>query len=90
MNPNTIKITNSQSGKISVTLPYNLTFIKRIKNIKGYYWNSEQKCLIFPHSDKVIRKLFDIFKDKNIWLDLLASEYKISGFYFCTEGTFKN
>ena len=66
---NTIKITIRQSGKISVTLPYNPIYIKKLKSIKGYRWNSEEKCWIFPKSCDVINELLNIFKDKNVWID---------------------
>ena len=38
----------------AVTLPYNPIYIKKTKSIKGYRWNPEQKCWMFPHSDEIL------------------------------------
>jgi len=34
-----IEINRGQSGKIGLTIPYNPTYIEKIKSIKGYRWN---------------------------------------------------
>ncbi len=64
-----IKIESVQSGKISVTVLYNPVYIEKFKKIKGYRGDHEQKFWIFPKSDVVIRRLFDILKDTDIWVD---------------------
>lgn len=64
-----IKINKGQSGKTEVTVPYNPTYIKKLKGIKGHRWDPEQKCWTFPNSDDVIKKLFDIFKGKDLRVD---------------------
>jgi len=69
MESNRIRIITAQQGKIAVALPYNPTYIKRIKSIKGYRWNPEQKYWIFPKSDNIVKRLFDIFKSENVWID---------------------
>ena len=69
MKSNRIRITTAQQEKIAVALPYNPTYIKRIKSIKGYHWNPEQKCWIFPKSDNVMRKLLGLFRNENVWID---------------------
>ncbi len=63
------KITRGQSGELIVTLAYNPTYIENLKEIKGYRWNPEQKCWVFPYSDYVVKKLLVLFKGENIWID---------------------
>lgn len=64
-----IKITSRHSGNISVKVPYIPSYIKRLKDIKGHRWVPEEKCWIFPQSENVVRKLLDLFKCENVWLD---------------------
>ncbi len=40
----------------AVALPYNPIYIKKPESIKGYRWNSEQKCWILPHSNEILSK----------------------------------
>ncbi len=70
-----IKISAGQLGKIAVILPYaqhpadNPSYIRKIKSIRGYRWKPEQKCWIFPKSQNILKKLCNIFKNQNIWVD---------------------
>ena len=38
-----IKVTYGRREKIAVTVPYNQTYIKDLKRIKGYRWNPGKK-----------------------------------------------
>jgi len=69
MEKDIIKISISPSGEIEVTLSYNPVYIKKLKGIKGHRWNPREKCWIFPKSDIVIKRLFDIFKGEDIWVE---------------------
>jgi len=64
-----IKTNKGQSGKIKVTVTYNPIYIKKLKYVTSHSWNPEQKCWVFPHSDDVVKKLLDIFKDEDVWID---------------------
>ncbi|HUU89132.1 MAG TPA: hypothetical protein VMX17_15465, partial [Candidatus Glassbacteria bacterium] len=49
-----IKTNKGQSGKIKVTVTYNPIYIKKLKYVTSHSWNPEQKCWVFPHSDRVV------------------------------------
>ena len=40
----------------TVAFPYNPTYIKKIKSIKGCRWNPEQKYWVFSHSEEILSK----------------------------------
>ena len=60
MKDNKIKITTGQPGKIAVILPYNLRYIKKVKEVRGHRWNLEEKYWVFPHSDNVVKRLLTL------------------------------
>ncbi len=39
-----------EDKRIKLTLPYNPTYIKKIKTIPGYYWHPDKKYWSFPYS----------------------------------------
>jgi len=50
MNPiSQIKL-EREDKRIKLTLPYNPTYIKKIKTIPGYYWHPDKKHWSFPYS----------------------------------------
>ncbi len=69
MRADRVKIVRSQSGEIIVTFRYDPVYIEKLKGIRGHRWNPDQKCWLFPHSDNVIKRLRDIFREENIWID---------------------
>ncbi|MBA7697731.1 Tyrosine recombinase XerC [subsurface metagenome] len=64
-----IKINSRESGKIAVTMPYNPTYIKKIKDIKGHRWNPKEKCWVFPESYDVLKNLLNIFRGESVWVN---------------------
>jgi len=80
-----IKITKGQSGEITAILPYNPVHIEKLKEIKGHSWNPARKCWTFPYSDKVVKRLFDIFKGENVWIDPSLREDVEQTFKFAKE-----
>jgi len=55
--------------RIKLTLPYNSTYIKKIKTIPGYRWHPDKKYWSFPYSKDILKRILSIFKAENIQLD---------------------
>lgn len=69
MNPiSQIKL-EREDKRIKLTLPYNPTYIKKIKTIPGYRWHPDKKYWSFPYSKDTLKKILSIFKGENIQLD---------------------
>ena len=83
-----IKITKGQNGGIAVILSYNPTYIENLKGIKEHRWNPEQKCWIFPYSDKIIKRLIDLFKNEDVWIDFSLKQEKEEKTLFTDVGLF--
>jgi len=45
-----------EDKRIKLTLPYNPTYIKKIKTIPGYYWHPDKKYWSFPYSEDILKK----------------------------------
>ncbi len=66
-----IKISITSQGRIAILFFYNSDFIQKIKLIKGYKWQSQDKYWGFPNSnEKTLKKLFEVFKGKKIHIEL--------------------
>ena len=69
MNPiSQIKL-EREDKRIKLTLPYNPTYIKKIKTIPGYRWHPDKKCWSFPYSEDILKKILLLFDGENIHLD---------------------
>jgi len=69
MNPiSQIKL-EREDKRIKLTLPYNPTYIKKIKTIPGYRWHPDKKYWSFPYSKDTLKSILSIFKGENIQLD---------------------
>ena len=69
MNPiSQIKL-EREDKRIKLTLPYNPTYIKKIKTIPGYYWHPYKKYWSFPYSEDIFKKILSLFDGENIHLD---------------------
>jgi len=64
-----IWISKGDDGRITVTLPYNPTYISKVKTIKGYRWHPENKYWSFPSDDDTLKKILLLFRGKKIRLD---------------------
>ncbi len=71
-----------EDKRIKLTLPYNPTYIKKIKTIPGYYWHPDKKYWSFPYSEDIFKRILSIFKGENIHLDSTLQRL--------TEGTGEN
>jgi len=58
-----------EDKRIKLTLPYNPTYIKKIKTISGYRWHPDKKYWSFPYSKDILKRILFIFKGENIQLD---------------------
>lgn len=50
-------------GKLSVVVPYNLTWIEKIKQMSGKQWHKDHKCWTLPYSPFTIETLEKNFGD---------------------------
>jgi len=46
-----------EDKRIKLTLPYNPTYIKKIKTIPGYYWHPDKKYWSLPYSEDIFKCL---------------------------------
>jgi len=57
MNPISQVNLEREDKRIKLTLPYNPTYIKKIKTILGYYWHPDKKHWSFPYSEDIFKCL---------------------------------
>lgn len=69
VNGNGIKKAIDQEDKIAVFMPYDPAYIEKVKSIRGYRRDPKRKCWIFPRSEVIVKRLLEIFKDENVWID---------------------
>jgi len=55
-----------EDKRIKLTLPYNPTYIKKIKTIPGYRWHPDKKCWSFPYSEDILKKILLLFDGENV------------------------
>ncbi|MBA7664314.1 hypothetical protein ES703_72372 [subsurface metagenome] len=69
MNPiSQIKL-EKEDKRIKLILPYNPTYIRKIKTVPGYYWHPDKKYWSFPYSKDILKRILSIFKGENIQVD---------------------
>jgi site-specific recombinase XerD len=64
-----IHISKDETGRLTVSFPYNPLFVKKIKTIPGYKWHPAEKNWSFPNSDETLEKIFKAFSGEEIQLD---------------------
>ncbi len=69
MNPTSQIKLEREDTRIKLTLPYNPTYIKKIKTIPGYRWHPDKKYWSFPYSEDILKRILSIFKGENIQVD---------------------
>jgi len=69
MNPRAQIKLEKEDKRIKLILPYNPTYIKKIKTIPGYYWHPDKKYWSFPYSKDILKRILSIFKGENIQVD---------------------
>ncbi len=57
--------------------------IRKLKSIKGHYWNVEEKCWTIPCTKMAIRSLFDLYEEK-IQIDQLVIGVVAATFKNCS------
>ena len=58
-----------EDTRIKLTLPYDPTYIKKIKTIPGYYWHPHKKYWSSPYSEDIFKKILSLFDGENIQVD---------------------
>jgi len=66
-----IKILKLDSDRLSVSFPYNLIFVEKIKTIKGRRWHPDSKYWSFPNTNGTLEKILKIFEGEKIHLDII-------------------
>jgi site-specific recombinase XerD len=64
-----IRISKNVDDRITLTFPYNQTYIAKIKTISGHKWHPEDKCWSFPYSEDVLEKIISVFDSEMIEVD---------------------
>ena len=67
MNPMSQIKLEREDKRITLTLPYNLSHIKKIKTIPGYRWHPDKKHWSFPYSEDIFKKILSL-KDYLLYL----------------------
>jgi len=69
MNPRAQIKLEKEDKRIKLILPYNPTYIKKIKTIPGYHWHPDKKYWSLLYSKDILKKILSIFKGENIQVD---------------------
>jgi site-specific recombinase XerD len=64
-----IKIGEDVDGRLTVSFPYNPSYIAKVKSVRGYRWHPERRCWSLPYSDGLLEKLLTIFNREKVYLD---------------------
>ncbi|MCR4442874.1 MAG: hypothetical protein QHH10_11650 [Peptococcaceae bacterium] len=51
-----VSINLKDTGEIYVFFPYDLAYIEKIKTVRGYRWDQDQKCWVFKEGKASSRK----------------------------------
>ena len=66
---NEVIITKDQSGRLTVTFPYNSAVVEKIRTIQGRRWHPEGKYWSFPDNEEILAQLLEIFAGKEVSID---------------------
>jgi site-specific recombinase XerD len=93
---------SKSKNELVITFDYSAERICKIKNIKGYRWNNNQKEWSVPFSNENISKLKSLFKNEQLCFDFIYNEsderivrvmdeqLKLKGYSFKTRSTYMN
>jgi len=71
-----IEIKKGMNNRIIVIFPYNLSYVEKVKTIKGHRFYPEEKYWSFPDEDGVTKEIVTIFDEEKITIDPF---YKVCG-----------
>ncbi len=60
---------NKDNRKITVSFPYNPSYIAKVKTISVYRWHSDLKYWSFPDTDGTLKKILKVFEGEAIHID---------------------
>ena len=61
-----VNVSQDISGRITLTFPYSMSSITKVKTIKGYKWYPDKKYWSFPDSDGKLREILNVFDGERI------------------------
>jgi len=64
-----IKIRKGESGRVTVTFPFNPTYVAKIKTVEGRRWHPEGKYWSFPPDNAVVKRIASLFEGEKLDID---------------------
>ena len=64
-----IRIEQPTANRIKISLPYNPTYISKIKSFEGYRWHPTGRYWTLPLTTKIVDQLLTKFEEETIVLD---------------------
>ncbi|MBI5049346.1 MAG: hypothetical protein HZC11_00345, partial [Nitrospirae bacterium] len=64
-----MNVSKENSGKITVTFPYNIQLVEKVKTIEGRKWHKDKKYWSFSNTNGTLEKILKVFEGEEIHLD---------------------
>ncbi len=64
-----VTLSRDDSGRITITFPYDPLYVQEIKTIEGHRWHPDKKHWSFPNTDGTLKKILKVFEGEEIQLD---------------------
>ncbi|MCT4607314.1 MAG: hypothetical protein N4A64_14655 [Marinisporobacter sp.] len=62
----TIQIEKEKDENLYISFTYDVERVRRIKSIKGSYWNDQKKAWAIPYNKETLLKFLQLFSDEEI------------------------
>lgn len=63
-----VNISKESSGRLTVTFPYALRLVEKVKTTDGRKWHKDKRYWSFPDSNVTLEKILEVFKGEEIYV----------------------
>ena len=64
-----MNVSKENSGRITVTFPYNIQLVEKVKTIEGRKWHKDNKYWSFSNTNGTLEKILKVFEGEEIQID---------------------